>query len=182
MKFQKQSEGEIMLPIFLGLLDLEEDKEIFTHIYTLYEQPMLKAAMEILKDRDLAQDAVQEAFLDIIRHFKKVRGLDQRHLRGYVLVVSRNRAIDICRKRKDVVYIDESIESLPITEQEDSGDSILEGIPEPYRSVLLLTGLQYTPDEIAEILGENKWTIYKRRKQGKELLRKLLNMEGNHEY
>ena len=53
-----------MLPIYLGLLDLQEDKEIFTTIYTLYKQPMMKVAMEVLKDRDLAEDAVQEAFLE----------------------------------------------------------------------------------------------------------------------
>lgn len=35
-----------MLPIYLGLLDLQEDKEIFTTIYTLYKQPMMKVAME----------------------------------------------------------------------------------------------------------------------------------------
>ncbi len=69
-----------MLPIYLGLLDLQEDKEIFTTIYTLYKQPMMKVAMEVLKDRDLAEDAVQEAFLDIIHRFERIRGFDERHV------------------------------------------------------------------------------------------------------
>ena len=171
-----------MLPIYLGLLDLQEDKEIFTTIYTLYKQPMMKVAMEVLKDRDLAEDAVQEAFLDIIHHFERIRGFDERHRRGYVLLVSRSKAVDICRKRKHDVYIEDQTESLPNYELEETGATILEGLVEPYREVLFWVGFKYTPAEIAEILGENQWTIYKRIERGKEVLKRKLNAEGNYEH
>ena len=92
-----------MLPAYLGLLDVQEDKILFSWLYKMYEQPMMQAAMEILDDQGLAQDALQEAFLDIIRHFEKIRGLDERHQRGYIILVSRNKARNIYRKRKGVV-------------------------------------------------------------------------------
>ena len=153
-----------MLPIYLGLLDLQEDKELFTMIYTRYKQPMMQEAMRILKDRSLAEDAVQEAFLDIVRHFDKVRTYDERHLRGHVILVSHSKAVDICRKREHDVYIAVDPNSSLDDEQnlEDPVETVLDDIPEPYREVLFWTGLKYTPAEIAEQLGENQWTIYKR--------------------
>lgn len=171
-----------MLPIYLGLLDLQEEKEIFTTIYTLYKQSMIKVAMEVLKDRDLAEDAVQEAFLDIIHHFERIRGFDERHRRGYVLLVSRSKAVDICRKRKHDVYIEDQTESLLNYELDETGANILEDLAEPYREVLLWVGFKYTPAEIAEMLGENQWTIYKRIERGKEILRRKLNAEGKYEH
>ena len=51
-----------MLPAYLGLLDVREDKVLFSWLYKMYEQPMMQAAMEILDDQALAQDALQEAF------------------------------------------------------------------------------------------------------------------------
>lgn len=171
-----------MLPILLGLLDVQEDKDQFTRIYEMYQQPMMKAAMEILGEQSLAQDALQEAFLDIIQHFDKVRDLDRRHQRGYVILVSRNKARDICRKRKEALSIEEGVEEMPPVEPGDSAELILEGIPEPYRETLLLAGFQYSPAEIAEILGESQWAIYKRLERGKDILRKKLAEEGWNEY
>lgn len=167
-----------MLPIYLGLLDLQEDKELFTMMYTRYKQPMMKTAMEILQDHHLAQDAVQEAFFDIVKHFDKVRKLDENHRRGYVILVSRSKAIDICRKRKHDVYIEDYEGPFLTYELENLGENILEEISDPYREVLLWYGMRYTPAEIADILGENQWTIYKRLKRGKEILQRKLNMEG----
>ena len=170
-----------MLPIYLGLLDLQEDKELFTMIYTNYKQPMMKVAMKVLGDYGLAEDAVQEAFLDMVHHFEKVRGYDERHLRGHVLLVTHNKAVNICRKRKHDVYIEDHPDTFPNTDALNWGDpaeSVLDGIPEPYREVLLWTGLKYTPEEIAEQLGENKWTIYKRLERGRKILQRKLNTEG----
>ena len=59
---------------------------------------------------------------------------------------------------------------------------ILEEIPETYQETLLLTGMEYTPAEIAEILGEKIGTIYKRLERGREILRKKLREEGYNEY
>ena len=170
-----------MLPIYLGLLDLQEDKELFTMIYTTYKQPMMQAAMKVIGDRDLAEDAVQEAFLDIVRHFEKVQKYDERHLRGYVLLVSHSKAVNICRKREHDVYIEDYPDTFSNDDELNWGEpaeTILDGIPEPYREVLLWTGLKYTPEEIAEQLGENKWTIYKRLERGKKILQRKLNTEG----
>lgn len=171
-----------MLPAYLGLLDVREDKVLFSWLYKMYEQPMMQAAMEILDDQGLAQDALQEAFLDIIRHFEKIRGLDERHQRGYIILVSRNKARNIYRKREGVVFVKDTPLTWSTENSEASVCSILEEIPETYQETLLLTGMEYTPAEIAEILGEKIGTIYKRLERGREILRKKLREEGYNEY
>lgn len=70
----------------IGLLDSWEKRVTFVQLYRAYRQPMMKAAMEILEDPHLAQDAVQEAFLNIVKHVDKIQGLDERHQRGYMLL------------------------------------------------------------------------------------------------
>ena len=166
----------------MGVLGSWNERIVFIQLYKAYRQPMMKAAMEILGDLHLAQDAVQEAFLNVMKHVDKIQKLDERHRRGYMLLASRNRARDICRRRKNLVYLEDVQPLLLEQPRESAGLPVLEKIPEPYREALALTGMQYTPAEIAEITGENIWTIYKRIQRGKELLQKKLHEEGRNEY
>ena len=171
-----------MLSVCLGLLDVQEDKILFSWLYKMYEQPMMQAAMEILEDQGLALDALQEAFLDIAQHFETIRKLNARHQKGYIILVVRNKARNLYRKRKGVVFMEDNPSALPTEKSEVTGESVLEGIPELYQRPLLLTGWGYTPEEIAGILGEKRATIYKRLERGREILRKKLREEGYNEY
>ena len=171
-----------ILPICLGLLDVQDDKVLFSWLYEMYKQPMMQAAMEILGDQGLALDALQEAFLDIARHFGTVRKLNERHQKGYVILVARNKARNLYRKRKGVVFIEDNPSALPTVKMETTGYSVLDDIPELYQETLLLTGWGYAPEEIAGMLGEKPATIYKRLERGREILRKKLREEGYNEY
>lgn len=61
-----------MIGLFLALIDTEEDKIKFVTLYEKYRKLMFYIANDILKDTDLAEDAVQEAFFRIAKNFKKV--------------------------------------------------------------------------------------------------------------
>ena len=61
-----------MLMIYLSMLDTEEDKDIFMQLHDEYSQVMYKKAYAILKDSSLAEDAVQESFIRIVKNFDKI--------------------------------------------------------------------------------------------------------------
>ena len=56
-----------MLALYISLLDTEEQISKFEHIYTKYRGLMFYTAKGVLQDSYLAEDAVHETFLDIIR-------------------------------------------------------------------------------------------------------------------
>ena len=60
-----------MLAYFLAILESEADKKRFTEIYEQYHGLIEKTAMRILKNQQDAEDAVQNTFVQIIRHFEK---------------------------------------------------------------------------------------------------------------
>ena len=61
-----------MLAYFLEMLEGEKDKRAFTTLYKENHIRMEQAAMRILKDQADAEDAMQNAFLQIIRHFEEI--------------------------------------------------------------------------------------------------------------
>ena len=61
-----------MLQFYLQLLDTAAEKEKFEKLYEQYRKLMMAEANAILKSKHLAEDAVQEAFLRIIKSFDYV--------------------------------------------------------------------------------------------------------------
>ena len=56
-----------MLALYISLLDTEDQISKFEHIYTKYRGLIFYTAKGVLQDSYLAEDAVHETFLDIIR-------------------------------------------------------------------------------------------------------------------
>lgn len=50
---------------------MKADKDTFYIIYEKYKYLMFSIAMDILKDQYSAEDAVQEAFMKILKHYEK---------------------------------------------------------------------------------------------------------------
>jgi len=61
-----------MLAYFLAALESEEDRRRFTELYQRYHARMERTAISILKNQGDAEDAVQNAFMQIIRHFDRL--------------------------------------------------------------------------------------------------------------
>jgi RNA polymerase sigma factor (sigma-70 family) len=85
-------------------LDLEE-------ILQRFEIPLLQYATRITGDRDRARDVVQETFIKFQRN-GAIKRKDQPAL--WLFTVCRNRALNVSRKEKRMMYLDEEIvESQP---------------------------------------------------------------------
>ena len=61
-----------MLIYLLTLIDNEGDRQTFTAIYQEYHVQMEKVALRILSEHNDAEDAVQNAWIQVIKHFHKV--------------------------------------------------------------------------------------------------------------
>lgn len=89
-----------MLGMYLAVLDTEE-KIQFEEIYIKYRQMMYAIAYRILNNSEDAEDAVHQSFLAVADHFKKIQQILCQELKAYLVIVSKNKAINIYNKNKE---------------------------------------------------------------------------------
>lgn len=171
-----------------------QHKENCIRLGALYEEHaswMYKVAYRILNDNQLAQDAVQEAFINISNNFERIIGTDSNKIRALFVIIVRNVAIDIYRQRKKHCSL--SIEEIEedLSESGSSVEEILvnneafarvaEKIKElhtPYADILSLKFFyHYEDEEIARILNITPQNIRTRLHRARKSLIKLLTQE-----
>ena len=82
-----------MLALYISLLDTEEQISKFEHIYTKYRGLMFYTAKGVLQDSYLAEDAVHETFLDIIRIIDSIRANNEKELSQFLRVLTHHKAV-----------------------------------------------------------------------------------------
>lgn len=167
------------------------NEDIIDALYRLYEQPMYYEAYKILHDEYLAEDAVHEAFLRLIRNRKKIVDPNSPAVRRYVYKTVNCAALDIyrCQKkqREHCLEMDESIENTIISEEETLVNlplSLISDLPPKYASVmrcLFFDGLN--TKETAAVLKISEDLVRKRCERARKLLKPTttnLKKETNH--
>jgi RNA polymerase sigma-70 factor, ECF subfamily len=143
------------------------DQSAMADLFDRYSRAVYSVAMRILKDSGQAEDVMQEIFLQVWRNsdsFVPGRG----SLGAWLVVVARNRAIDLLRRRKPTDSVDEVILASPgnlASEAEHHAliakvRKVLQGLPaEQQRSMELafFEGLSHA--EIAERTGDPLGTV-----------------------
>ena len=181
-KIMATQAGDTMLAFFLAALESEDDKRKFVAVYEQYHEKMEKIALHILGSQHDAEDAVQNAFLQIIRHFEKIYEIPCEELPFWIISIVKNEALMILRKKRNVVPL-EDWDSFEQSADSTTGYTelveLFRQLPETYRAVLemkLLIG--YTDREIAKKLGLSETAVSSRASRGRALLRKLVEKEG----
>ena len=171
-----------MLIYYLQMLDTPEEKIRFEKIYLKYRSLMYHVADSILHNRQDAEDAVHNAFLRIIKHFKKFQNTPVQDLTPLVAVIARNEAISLQRKRRSEVPLkawDGIAETSEAVTDYRTLIEIFTRLPQTYRAVMemkLLLG--YSDGEIAIKLGLSKTAVSTRIGRGRQLLRSIVEQEG----
>lgn len=175
-----------MLQIYLTLIDTDEEKQKFIVFYEQYRKLMFYIAKEILKEDQLSEDAVQEAFLRIAKNFHKIGSVTSHKTKAFAVIITRNAAIDVYNKEKKIVeinqYLSESIETDCESFTENTSYEKLLGyileLPEIYRDVLYLNLVyDYQFNEIANLLGISAENARKRAQRGKRILQEKISEE-----
>lgn len=159
-------------------------------VYNLYKNSLYNTSLRFFKNREDAEDAVQDAF---IKGFQKVSQLeDNANLGAWLRKIVINHSLDIIRKRK-YVWVDD-IETMAIEEEEDdfneneniSIDFIkecMDTLDEKYRVILILYMIEdYNHREISELLQLKESTVRNQYIRGKSKLLKLIQKNKEHEF
>lgn len=174
-----------MLSFFLAALESDDEKKLFTEIYEQHHSTMEHIAIKILNNQSDAEDAVQNAFMQVIRHFDKIHKIPCDNLIFWLISIVKNEAYMILRKQKRVVPIEDLEDWAGFSKKaEDVSDyvalvELFAELPDTYRQVLeMKIVLGYTDTEISEHLGITKTAVSTRVSRGRQLLREILDREG----
>ena len=175
--------------LFLAMLDTAEEQSKFTLLYEKYRYLMWYVAKDILKDKDLAEDAVQEAFFALIRHMEKIGDVDSSATRNFLATIVKSKAVDILRK-----HWEEPVEEIPEENGGEKSDVLddcicresyetllraVSQLDEIYRVVFEFRYLhELSEKETADILGVTPKTVNIRIFRARKKLQKILAETG----
>lgn len=171
-----------MLSFFLAVLESEADKEKFIEIYEQYHDLIEKTAINILKNQQDAEDAVQNTFVQIIRHFEKVFEIDCKNLPFWIISIAKNESLMILRKKNRITLLEDwesiSKEAESVTEYSELV-RLFSKLPDTYRAALEMHFLlDYSGKEIAQKLDISESAVYTRISRGRALLIEIIKKEG----
>jgi RNA polymerase sigma-70 factor, ECF subfamily len=136
------------------------NRAAFQALYEATSSKLFGAAMRLLRDHALAQDALQDGFLKIWRNaasFDREKGTAL----AWMGVIVRRAALDRLRQRVFHEPIEDIEIAGPSTAPNDPGVAkCLEAIPQQQRKSLILSYVYgYTSLEIADTMGKPEGTI-----------------------
>lgn len=155
--------------------------------YRLYEQKMYYVAYSILHDEGKAEDAVQDAFIKLMKHEVQFDSADSDDCKRYIITVIRNAAINIYNKTKresEFMYLtdqNDKAEDVIDTDPEPDTDwkALMQGLPPKYYSVVeCLVIKEYSIRETALKLGITEANVRKRFERAKKMMREQVKRRG----
>ena len=176
-----------VLSMLYAVCDEPQHRLRLEEIYRTYCRRMLRVAMDVLHDRDAAEDAVHDAFLGIARHMDTLSRLQEDEVRHYVLRAAQNAAISRLRRQKAEL----PLENAAAVAEEDffallcAGEdaeellAVMAQLPTAYRDALYVRYVMELPlREAAEMLQVKPETLRKQAARARDLLAKKLREKG----
>ena len=149
------------------------DPDAAGELARLYYDDILRYCLFHVPDRSLAQDAVQETFLKVFRHFGSYR--HRGRFRAFLYRVAANVCVDICRRRPwEPVTEQVPFEEKGLREGEDREDfrRLVELVPEELREIIILRFSQELKlGEIAKVTGLPMRTVQSRLRKALRILK-----------
>ncbi|MBN8825002.1 MULTISPECIES: sigma-70 family RNA polymerase sigma factor [unclassified Spirosoma] len=147
-------------------------------LFERYKRAMFSTAFRILNDYDHANDALQDAFVEVFRN------LDQFAFRStlgaWIKIIVVRQSLRKQQLEGRFLTLDESLHDAPISFRDNlTGDELetaIRTLPDGARTVFLLTEVEgYTHKEVADLLGISEGTSKSQTSYAKKLLRQRLS-------
>ena len=148
----------------LDMTDAGPGRLLFEEIYERYRGLMLHVALGILKQPEDAEDAVQNAFLSLLKISGRIRSACSPETQALCVITVRHKAIDILRRRRDYPEEDMTLFTPPVPgiPEEHGLAAALARLPDRYRDLILLRyDLGYSTKEIAELTDTTRAAVQK---------------------
>lgn len=110
----------IVYPICTLAIEDDDDREFMTALYKTYYKLMYSQIYKITKDTWLADDILQTTLLRLIDKLEVIRHMERNNLVNYIIVATRNTAINAVTRKP----LDFSFDELIDTPQQDDPLSI----------------------------------------------------------
>lgn len=157
-----------------------------SELYTRHGANILNYLTMLLRDRQWAEEVVQDVMLAAWEHAAGFRGDSK--VRTWLLTIARHRAINAQRRATpDLVQLDEAtfssdtspLESAERNNQRQMLRDAIRQLPPFHQEILVLIFYnQLSGPEVAEVLGVTVGTVKSRLHRAKEMLRRVLVSMG----
>jgi len=162
------------------------DRKAQFRLYELYSKAMFNTSLRIVKDRQIAEDIMQESFLSAYTAITDFR--EEVPFGVWLKRIVINKSLDHLRKNRPI-FEELKEEILPVDEQEDRNESQIDNeklihsiktalleLPDGYRIILSLSLFEgYDHEEIGRILNITTSTSRSQLTRAKRKLKEKLN-------
>lgn len=149
---------------------INQDEKALYVLFNLYHKPLFNFVYRQLNDKDLAEEIVQDVFIDLLEGLRDFRF--QSSLKTFLFTIARNKTIDWIRKKKikKVLfsalpsYVVEGLarvvmdDELEKKELEAKMTHVFEELPHDYQVILRL---KYIEDASVKTIAENLSLTFK---------------------
>lgn len=150
--------------------------------YRLYEHKMYYIAYSILHDVGLSEDAVQEAFIRLMKCEMEFSDYQSEECKKYIYTTIKNVSLNIYRKKKreqEIMYLSDEQSMLQVQNligQENNGidwEEMMEDLPTKYSEVVQLLVIDnLSVSETAKELNISEVNVRKRFERAKKMLKR----------
>ncbi|RJQ38205.1 MAG: RNA polymerase sigma factor [Nitrospiraceae bacterium] len=175
--------------IFFAVIDDEYSRSKLEALYVKYCKDMFNVAYRVLNDYQLAQDAVQGAFIKLIDNLDKIDEINSNKTRAFIVIIVRNISINIYRERRrqnqmpledieDILSDDTQVIDEKIINMEMIGQLALKikELQPAYSDIISLKYFYlYSDSEIAKLLNITQENVRVRLYRAKRNLIKILS-------
>lgn len=85
----------------------EKARRIASAVYESHKRLFFQCAVRITQNRELAEDAVHEAFVSILEHPEKLQTMSEHEILKWCMVIVKHKAIDQLRARSRLCHVPE---------------------------------------------------------------------------
>lgn len=185
-RFREAPDAELVSRLRQG------DPEAFVIVHDRYRRQALSVARQTCRQPEIAEDVVQQAFLDVWRGAGELDA-SRGTLKSWIMAIVRHRAIDAHRRRavtgrlttrsadgREAPARDQVVEAVHQRADAMRLRGALRGLPSAqYEAITLAYGCELTHTEIAELIGVPVGTVKGRIRLGLAKLRSALDADAS---
>ncbi len=162
-------------------------KKFLERLYKANKQLMYKTAYSVLHNPEQAEDAVQKAFLKVIKNFSKFSSYSSNENTSYLVIIVRGISLNMLNAGKRTTELFDDLPAADNIEEAVEGDIAYEQIvrnidklsPALKNIATLLWVKNFSEGEISELLDMNintvRSSVSRARKQLKQIIEEELN-------